>query len=365
MIPIAEPSLGKEELNLLTKAFKSGWISSKGEFIEKFENEFARYCGRKYGVAVSNGTVALHLALVALDIGKRDEVIIPDLTFIATANAVTYTGAKPIFVDSHPDYWCIDPEKIEEKISKKTKAIIPVHLYGHPCDMDPILDIAEDNNLYLIEDAAEAHGAEYKGKKVGSFGDISCFSFYGNKIITTGEGGICLTDDKELSEKMRLLKDHGMNPHKRYWHEIVGYNYRMTNLQAAIGLAQLKKINKFIKKKRQIARLYEEGLRDLSDKGKITLHPEMSWAKNVYWMYSILINTEFGVSRDKLIAELEKKGIESRPFFYPINEMPPYKLKDKFKIAYMLSRSGINLPSQSNLSKRDIKFIVSKIDDKN
>jgi len=221
MIPVAEPSLGEEELNNVIEAVKSGWVSSKGKFIEEFEENFSSYCGRKYGVATSNGTVALQLALKALGIDKEDEVIVSDLTFIATANAITYCNAKPVFVDSHPDYWCIDPEKIEEKITSKTIAIIPVHLYGHPCDMDAIMDIAERHGLYVIEDAAEAHGAEYKGKKVGSFGDVSCFSFYGNKIITTGEGGICLTDNDELAESMKALRDHAMDPNRRYWHDVV------------------------------------------------------------------------------------------------------------------------------------------------
>ena len=206
-IPVAEPLIGDEELRLVTDCIKSGWISSKGEYIGKFEEEFARYCGCKYGVAVHNGTVALHLALCALGVGKGDEVLVPDLTFVATVNAVIYTGAKPIYVDVHPRYWCIDPEKIEERITRRTKAIIPVHLYGHPCDMDAIRDIAEDHDLYVIEDAAEAHGAEYKGQKAGSLGDIACFSFYGNKIITTGEGGMCVTNNEELAEKMRLPQE--------------------------------------------------------------------------------------------------------------------------------------------------------------
>ena len=246
MIPIAEPLLEEEELNNVMEAVKSGWISSKGKFIPEFEENFARYCGVKHSVATSNGTVALHLALATLGIKEGDEVIVPTLTFIATANAVRYTGAKPVFVDSNPDYWCIDPEKIEGAITPKTRAIIPVHLYGHPCDMEAIMAVAKKHDLYVIEDAAEAHGAEHKGRKVGSFGDIACFSFYGNKIITTGEGGMCLTDDEILAERMRILRDHGMNPGKRYWHDIVGFNYRMTNMQAAIGVAQLEKIDRVI-----------------------------------------------------------------------------------------------------------------------
>ena len=360
-IPVAEPSLGEEELKNVIEAVKSGWISSKGKFIEEFEREFAKYCGVKYGVATANGTVALHLALKALGIGKGDEVIVPTLTFVATANAVTYCNAKPVFVDSHPEYWCIDPEKIEEKITKDTKAIIVVHLYGHPCDLDWIMDIAKDRELYVIEDCAEAHGAEYKGKKVGSFGDIACFSFYGNKIITTGEGGMCITNNEEFAEKMRILRDHGMSKHKKYWHEVVGFNYRMTNLQAAIGVAQLKKLDEFVEKKRQIAKWYAEELKELEDRGLITLHPEMKWAKCVYWMYSILIKDSAKVNRDKLLKELEKKGIETRPFFVPMHMLPIYKLTEEYPIAQELARKGLNLPSSVSLNKINLSYVVSNI----
>ena len=363
MIPIAEPSLGKEELNNVIEAVKSSWISSKGRFISEFEERFAQYCGVKYGVAVSSGTTALHLALRVLGIKEGDEVIVPDLTFVATANAVRYCNAKPVFVDSDPRYWCIDPEKIEGVITKKTKAIIPVHLYGHPCDMDSILKIAKTHNLYVVEDCAEAHGAEYKGKRVGSFGDINCFSFYGNKMITTGEGGMCITNSKELADKMRILKNHGMNPKKRYWYDVIGFNYRMTNLQAAIGLAQLEKLDKFIAKKRRIAKWYSQELKDLERKNFIKLHPKMPWAKCVYWMYSILIEDGFGTKRDDLAKILEEKEIDTRPLFYPIHIMPPYK-KDNIKnlpIAERLGNFGLNLPSSVKLAQRDIITISQAI----
>lgn len=362
MIPIAEPSLGEEELRNVVEAIKSGWISSKGRFIEEFEQNFSNYCGRRYGVATANGTVALHLALEALGIKKGDEVIVPDLTFVAVANTVAYCNAKPIFVDSHPEYWCINPEKTEEKISSKTKAIIPVHLYGHPCDIDAIRDIAEDHDLFILEDAAEAHGAEYKGKKVGSFGNISCFSFYGNKIITTGEGGMCLTDIEELAEKMRILRDHGMNPNKRYWYDIVGFNYRMTNLQAAVGVAQLKKLDEFVEKKREIAGWYSEGLKELEDKELITLHQEMPWAKCVYWMYSMLVEEKFGmISRDDLMKRLEENGIDTRPFFYPVHVLPMYKSDDEYLVAEEISRKGINLPSGTTLKDENVLQIIKSI----
>jgi len=361
-IPVAEPDIGEDELKNVTEAVKSGWVSSKGPFIEEFEEKFSSYIGAKYGIATSNGTAALHLALTALEIGYKDEVIVPALTFASVANAVLYTGAKPVFVDSHPDYWCINPSKLEEKITKKTKAIIPVHLYGNPCNMNPIMKIAKDYNLYVIEDCAEAHGAEYKGRKVGTFGDIACFSFYGNKIITTGEGGMCLTNDEDLAQKMRLLRDHGMNVEKRYWHEVVGFNYRMTNLQAALGVAQLEKIDTFIERKRKIAKLYNSLLKDARG---VALHPEMPWVKNVYWLYSILIDEEsYGISRDELMEKLAKNGVETRHFFYPIHLMPPYKkyaANYQFPVTERLSSSGINLPSSVKLTEKEIYEVAQLI----
>lgn len=354
-IPVAEPEIGEEELQNVIEAVRSGWVSSKGPFIEKFEKSFSSYIGKKHGVATSNGTTALHLALVALGIGKRDKVLVPSLTFVSVANAVTYTGAEPVFVDSHPKYWCIDPSKIEKKIDSQTTAIMPVHLYGHPCDMDRIVCIAEDHKLHVIEDCAEAHGAEYKGEKVSSFGIISCFSFYGNKIITTGEGGICLTNNEELAGKMRILRDHGMNPCKKYWHDIIGFNYRMTNLQAALGVAQLKKIDLLIAKKRQIATTYNKLLHELSP---VTPPPEMPWAKSVYWLYSVLVNKAF---RDKAIEYLERKGIETRPFFHPIHTLPPYKRGLTLSVAEKLSATGLNLPSGPQLSRNQIQEVVESL----
>ncbi|MDR1992517.1 MAG: DegT/DnrJ/EryC1/StrS family aminotransferase [Nitrososphaerota archaeon] len=356
-IPVAEPDIDQEELNNVIEALKSGWISSKGRFIIDLEEQFAHFSNAKFGIATSNGTAALHLALEALDIKPGDEVIIPSLTFIASANVVKYVGAHPVFVDSHPDYWCIDPEKIEEKITDKTRAIMPVHLYGHPCDMDPILRIAKKHNLFIIEDCAEAHGAEYRGKKVGSFGIINCFSFYGNKIITTGEGGMCLTDDPDLSEKLRVLRDHGMSSNKRYWHDVIGFNYRMTNIQAAIGLAQLSKIDLFIEKKRQIARLYNKLLQGSA----LELPPEMSWAKNVYWMYSILVNSDGPLNREYVAKGLCDSGIDTRPFFYPLTVLPPYKETVAYPVAERLSCQGLNLPSGVKLSTENIVEIVSKL----
>ncbi|MDE1845877.1 MAG: DegT/DnrJ/EryC1/StrS family aminotransferase [Candidatus Micrarchaeota archaeon] len=360
-IPMYEPKLGEEELANVTEAVKSTWISSKGKFITQFEEEFAKKVGTKYAVATSNGTVSLHLAMAALGIGKGDEVIVPTLTFIASANTVKYTGAKPVFVDSNKEYWCIDPEKIEKRITKKTKGIMPVHLYGHPCDMDPILEIAKKHDLFVIEDAAEAHGAKYKGRTVGSFGDISSFSFFGNKIITTGEGGMCTTDDEALYQKMRVLRDHGMNPSKRYWHDVIGYNYRMTNMQAAIGVAQVHKMDEVIARKREIARLYEKNLSSLAKKGYITLSPQMEWATSVYWMYNILLKGKAKLGRDELMEKLGAKGIETRPIFHPLHMMPPYKQSRRYPIAEKIGLSGISLPSGPTLTDEQIKEVCNAV----
>jgi len=361
MIPVYEPTIGREELKNVIEAVKSGWISSKGEFILKFEEDFAKYCGVKYGVACSNGTTALHLALTALDIKEGDEVIVPTLTFVSTANTILFAGAKPVFVDSVPEYWCIDPEKVEEAVNKHTKAVIPVHLYGHPCDMRKITNIAKDNGLYVIEDAAESHGALYEGQRVGSFGDVNCFSFYGNKAITTGEGGMCVTNNEEVAYNIRILRDHGMDPKRRYWYNRIGFNYRMTNMQAAVGVAQLEKLNTFIEKKRRIAKWYADGLSDLESAGVIYLHPEMPWAINIYWMYSILIEDKCPVLRDNLIDKLEEKGIETRPFFYPIHTLPMYNRNEKFLVSEELARKGINLPSSANLKRDDVEIVIEKI----
>lgn len=361
-IPIAKPYLNGNELKYVTECIATNWISSQGRFINKFEEEFARYIGVRYAVATSNGTTALHLALVALGIKAGDEVIVPSLTFIATANAVSYTGAKPVFVDSEMDTWNLDPEKIESKINDKTKCIIPVHLYGQPAKMDKIMDIAKRSNLFVIEDAAEAHGAEYNNKKVGSIGHIGIFSFYGNKIITTGEGGMIVTDDDDIYQKLKILRDHGMDPGKKYWHNYIGYNYRMTNLQAAVGCAQLERIEDILKKKRDIAGMYNKYLS--ASKG-IVMPPENNWSKNVYWMYSVVLKNQNDRKnlRDTIIDKLALSNIECRPFFYPVNELPPYYSDDRHEIASYLSGNGINLPSYAGIDENKIRQICEKLDE--
>ena len=359
MIPVSEPCLRGNETKYLLDCVQSGWVSSLGKYITMFEKNFAEFCGVKHGIAVSNGTTALHLALATLGIGAGDEVIVPTLSFIATANAVHYTNARVVFADSESETWNIDPREIEKKITSRTKAIIPVHLYGHSADMDPILEIAKKHNLIVIEDAAEAHGAIYKGKRVGSFGQMGTFSFYGNKIITTGEGGIITTDDDELDNRLRFLRDHAMAPEKRYWHTEVGFNYRMTNIQAALGVAQMEQVEEFIERKRQIAERYISGLSGLSN---ITLPPQASWAKSVYWMFSILLNPEFPLSRDEFLLQLKAAGVDNRPFFYPIHEMPPYASDSgSFPVAEDLSRRGLNLPSAVTLTNEEIDSICQII----
>lgn len=354
-IPVAEPSLTGNELAYVTDCVTSSWISSIGAYIPRFENEFARFCGVKHGIATSNGTTALHLALTICGIGAGDEVIVPSLTFVATANAVVYTGATPVFVDSEPRTWNIDPDDVARKITPRTKAIIPVHLYGHPANMDAINDLARAHDLFVIEDAAEAHGAEYKGRRVGALAHIGAFSFYGNKIVTTGEGGMLTTDDDALAEKARWLRDHGMSATDRYWHPVIGFNYRLTNIQAALGVAQMEQIDQFIARKRAIAQRYTELLAGVRG---LTLPPEESWARSVYWMYSVLIGDDARCARDQVMAHLKARRIDSRPFFHPIHVMPPYATGQSLPIAERLSRQGINLPSSVTLSDTDIDRIA-------
>jgi perosamine synthetase len=362
-IPICDPKIDENDIQRVVECIQSTWVSGISKYVEEFEEAFAKYCNCKYGVATNSGTTALHLALATLNIKPGDEVIIPTFTMIATANAVTYTGAKPVLVDADENTWNLDTSKIEDKINEHTKAIIVVHTYGHPADMDPIIELAEKYNLYVIEDAAEAHGAEYKGKRVGSIGDIGCFSFYANKIITTGEGGMVVTNNEELAEKARWLRAHAFGRYgKHFYHEALGFGYRMSGLQAALGLAQLERIDEFISIRRNNAKLYNSLLSELGE--KITLPPEAPWAKNVYWMYSILIEDNFGMSRDELMKRLEYEGIETRTFFYPIHVQPIYAKQyqgESFPVANELSRKGINLPSGNNLTADEIEYVCECI----
>jgi perosamine synthetase len=365
MIPVCDPYLNGRELDYVAVCIKTNWISSKGKYIEEFEQKFAEYCGCKYGITTTNGTTALHLALVSLGIGKGDEVIIPTFTMIATAFAVAYTGATPVLVDADKETWNMDVSQIESKITPRTKAILPVHIYGHPCEMDEIINIAKKHNLYVIEDAAEAHGSEYKGKKVGGFGQINCFSFYANKIITTGEGGMVVTDDFEIAEKARRMKDLAHSKSKRFLHTDIAYNYRMTNLQAALGLAQFEKINEYIDRRRAHAFLYNDLLKNIQG---IKLPPEKEYVKNVYWMYGILLEDEFGISRDDLAEQLKIKGIETRDFFIPVHQQPAFiKMglfqNERYPVADLLCKTGLYLPSGSGLSEIQIREVCLAVNE--
>lgn len=355
-IPVYQPSLDGNEKKYVNECLDSSWISSRGEFISKFENQFSNFIGVKHATAVSNGTVALHLALVTLGIGQGDEVIVPSFTYIASVSTISITGAVPVFVDSIEDTWQIDPKDVKRKITPKTKAIMAVHLYGHPCEMDELVKIAKDHNLFLIEDCAEAFGSTYKDKHVGTFGDLSTFSFYGNKTITTGEGGMVVTNDETLYDRAYHLKMHGLAKYREYWHDTIGFNYRMTNICAAIGLAQLEKAHEKITKKRQIANWYNEALKNLPVKP----HGEYGKVFHSYWMYSILVGSP--QIREEIRTYLKNEGIETRPTFFPVHTMPMFSQKfQKLPVAEYLGWHGINMPSYPELKKDQIQFIADTI----
>jgi perosamine synthetase len=354
--PVYQPSLSGNEKKYVNECLDTSWISSKGKFVNMFEKSFAKHIGVDNAAGVSNGTVAIHLALVALGLGGGDEVIVPTFTYIASVNPILQVGATPVFVDSDETTWQMSPEDIKKKITKRTKAIMVVHLYGHPCDMDEIMKIAKEHNLFVIEDCAEAIGTKYKGKHVGTFGDIGTFSFFGNKTITTGEGGMVVTNDPTLFDRLIHFKGQGLAKYREYWHDTMGFNYRMTNIQAAIGLAQLEQLETFLNKKRQIADWYKEFLTGLP----VKLQEEVVDVYHSYWMCSILV--EKHQLREKLRESLKKEGIETRPTFYPIHTMPLYADKfAKHPVAEDVASRGINLPSYPALSKEDVQFICKKI----
>ncbi len=355
-IPVYQPSLTGNEKKYVNECLDSTWISSKGKYVTEFEKKFSEYIGVRHSTTVSNGTVAIHLALLALGIGEGDEVIVPTLTYIASVNAIAYTGATPVFVDSLENTWQMDPEDVKRKITKKTRAIMVVHLYGHPCEMEQLCSIAKENNIFIVEDCAEAFGSLYKDKHVGSFGDISTFSFFGNKTITTGEGGMVVTNDDTLYDRAVHFKGQGLAKHRQYWHDVIGYNYRMTNICAAIGLAQLEQADIFIGKKREVKNLYDEGLKGTS----VTTHNEIGNVRHSYWMYSIL--TEDASDRDELREFLAEAGVETRPLFYPVHTMPMYSRQfQKHPVAENLGWRGLNLPSWPGLSVSQINTICNTI----
>ncbi len=359
-IPVCEPTLSGNELMYVSDTLKTGWISSAGKYIQEFEEKFSAYCGANYGVSCANGTLAIHLALLAIGIKEGDEVILPSFTMIGSCNPIVQIGAKPVFIDSELQTWNIDPAKIEEKITSKTKAVMVVHTYGHPVDMDAVLSVARKHNLIVIEDAAEAHGAEYKGKRAGSLGDIACFSFYANKIITTGEGGMVITNNEKWAERAKKLRNHFFGE-PRFLHQEVGYNYRLTNLQAAIGLAQLERIGEYVESRRKNAQLYNSLLKNIPG---IILPPEASWAKNVYWMYGLLVDNDFPLTMPRLREELQKKGVETRTFFIGMHKQPAYAhlgVNGHYPNAEYLEKNGFYLPSSSHLTEEQIHYVAAAI----
>jgi perosamine synthetase len=358
---VAAPDLSGNESAYVNECLRSTWISSNGPFISKFEASIANYTNTRHAIATCNGTVALHLALAGLGVGPGDEVIVPSLTFVATANAVVYCGATPVFADCDMDTWCLSVQSVTRLLSPRTRAIIPVHLYGHPCDMGPLLEFARQRELWVVEDCAEALGATYEGRPVGSFGTAATFSFYGNKLVTTGEGGMVVTNDDGLAERLRWLRGQGMDPQRRYWHPIIGFNYRMTNIAAALGLAQMERIDQLLHDRKQLAAWYNERLANV---GSLVLPVEAAAASSAFWMYSVL--TPKSAWRDSLMADLAGKGIETRPFFYPVHEFPMYlgcRSDNNCPRARELSYRGLSLPTSSYLHRDDIDVITRELRD--
>lgn len=357
-ISLVNPLLGEAELTNVTECIASGWISSAGRYVKEFEDNFAAFCGTRFAVSCSNGTTALHLALLALSVGPGDEVIVPSLTWISSVNAIVHAGAVPILVDSENETWNMCPKAIEQAITGRTRAILVVHLYGHPANMPEISRIANAHDLPIVEDAAEAHGAVVGCNRVGSIGQIGCFSFFGNKIITTGEGGMVTTDSSELDAKLRMYRDHGRAPDNPYLHPVIGYNYRMTNLQAAVGVGQMGKIEQILEDRKKTAAYLDRAIGQIDG---IILPPRASWAENVFWLYSIVLDSEvFPMERDELMRRLAARGVETRTFFVPAHKQPPYAYaKGAFPIADSLSGSGISLPTPSRFDPRVLDRLVS------
>jgi len=371
MIPVNEPLLSGKELEYVTDCIKTGWISSAGKYIDAFESGWSAYCGKKHGIAVSNGTTALDVAVHCLGLKPGDEVIMPTFTIISCALAVVNNKGTPVLVDSDPKLWTMDVDQVAEKITQKTKAIMPVHIYGHPVDMDPLLDLAEDHHLAIIEDAAEAHGAQYHShhnnsdswKRCGSFGTMSCFSFYANKLITTGEGGMVLTDDGNLAKKARAYRDLCFQPPRRFYHEHLGNQYRLTNMQASLGVAQMERIDEIVAKKRWMAQEYSRRLRKIQG---IQLPVEEPWAKSVYWMYALVLSDSCGMDNTECAKRLYEKGVDTRPFFIGMHEQPAlHKLglfeDETYPVAERIARQGFYLPSGLTITVGQIETVSSSV----
>ena len=370
MIPVSEPRLDGRELEYVTECLTTGWISSAGRFLGEFEEDWARYCDRRFGVAVCNGTVALQLAVAALDLEPGDEVIMPAFTIISCAMAVVYQGGIPVLVDADPETWCMDVSQVAARITPRTRAIMPVHIYGHPVDMDPLIDLAERHGLAIIEDAAEAHGAQYLSsrgsahwQRCGSFGDLSCFSFYANKLVTSGEGGMVVADDEALARKLRLLRNLGFGPGRRFLHEELGFNFRMTNVQAAIGKAQVERIDDTVDQKRRIGQRYVEGLTGLPG---IRLQVERPWARSVWWMNGLVLDKQSGHTAASLAQALSALGVETRPFFLGMDRQPALRERglfdgENYPVTDELAEMGLYLPSGVGLTGEQQEAVIGAV----
>jgi perosamine synthetase len=365
VIPVNEPRIGPRELELVTEALQAGWISGAGPHVQAFEEGWARYCGRRHGVAVANGTVALQVAVALLDLQPGDEVIMPTFTIISCALPVIQAEAVPVLVDSNPRTWAMDVDSVESRITERTRAIMPVHIYGHPVDMDPLLHLAERHGLAIVEDAAEAHGATYKGRRCGSFGDSSTFSFYANKLLTTGEGGMLLTDDDAFAERARRLRNLAFEPERRFWHRELGFNFRLTNLQAALGVAQLERMDEIVARKRWLGQAYTERLRDIE---AIELQVEEPWAESVFWMFGLVIREATDLDASAVAERLATKGVETRPFFLGMHEQPVLRdrglfLRESYPVAERLARQGLYLPSGLALDECQLERVCHAVRD--
>ena len=372
MISVNEPLIGEKEIEYVNECLRTGWVSSAGRFIEEFEQKWAEYCGMQYGIAMSNGTAALQAAVACIGLNPGDEVIIPTFTIISCALGVVYNGGKPVLIDSDPCTWTMDVNRIKEKITPRTRAIMPVHIYGHPVDMDPVMTLAQRHGLIVIEDAAEAHGAEYLSgrngktptwKPCGGLGHISTFSFYANKLITTGEGGMVLTSDEAYAERARSLRNLCFRPERRFYHTQLGYNFRLTNMQAAVGLAQLERMDQIITKKRWLGRAYTDRLRDFAG---LRLPVEQPWARSVYWMYGLVLDEATGMNGDQFAERLKEYGVETRPFFLGLHEQPVFLERglfagERYPVAERLARQGLYLPSGLALTETQLDDVCEAV----
>lgn len=359
-IAVAQPTFNGNERKYLLDCIETGWISSVGKYVEAFENEFARRTGVRFAFSCANGTVGLHLALMAVGVGPGDEVIVPSFSYIASANAITYCGAKPVFVDCANESWTSTVDNILPRVTSRTKGVMAVPIYGHPVDMDPIAEFCRSRNLFLVEDAAEAQGSTYKGRPVGALSDVGLFSFFGNKIITTGEGGMLVTDREDLAARIRLLRNQGVDPKKRYWHSVVGYNYRMTNMQAAVGLGQLEKIEWHLGERQRVAAAYARHLERLSE---LVEAPRVKpWGTHCFWMYVVALKPGVKRTRDEVAAKMAEAGVETRPAFYPLHHLPPYEDPSlRLPVTESIAARGLCLPTHAGLSETDIERVVAEL----